>query len=245
MEGDCLAGMIMDHCNCCLICGRREGERCFSEALRGRVSADQETYAACGQNLECTLMAESVGGSPLFSSSVNIGGEALCVCRSTEPVCSSEGTAENECQFLEARYRTRSSDSVLYKLHDGPCKSVPQIISPPEDITNNTGSSVAFSCEVKGWPLPTVEWRLLTTTESGNEEKWTTLTPDGEQIWVHTLSDGPSNYETTSWLQMIGLKREHSGLYACVASNSEGEARATAYLTIGNFKRDFPDPERK
>lgn len=125
------------------------------------------------------------------------------------------------------------------------CSAVPQIISPPEDITNNTGSSVAFSCEVKGWPLPTVEWRLLAITESGNEEKWTTLTPDGERIWVHTLSDGPSNYETTSWLQMIGLKREHSGLYACVASNSEGEARATAYLTIGNFKRDFPDPERK
>lgn len=122
---------------------------------------------------------------------------------------------------------------------------VPQIISPPEDITNNTGSSVAFSCEVKGWPLPVVEWRLLRVSESG-EEEWTKLTPDGERIWVQALSEGSRDqYETTSWLQMIGLKREHSGLYACVARNSEGEARATAYLTIGNFKRDFPDPERK
>ena len=110
---------------------------------------------------------------------------------------------------------------------------VPQIITLPEDTTNNTGGTVAFTCEVKGWPVPSIEWRMKT---DANEMP---LPSDNNYISVQTRG-GPSDYELTSWLQIMDAKREYSGIYICVATNSEGEARASAYLTIGNFKKNFP-----
>lgn len=105
---------------------------------------------------------------------------------------------------------------------------------------------MAFSCEVSGWPLPTVEWRVIyaddLTEDSKPKEKSVSekkLVADGKGVYIQELS-GPRDWETTSWLQLVDLKREDSGRYACVALNSEGEVRATAILTIGNFKREFP-----
>lgn len=110
---------------------------------------------------------------------------------------------------------------------------MPRILSPPEDITNNTGSSIAFSCEVKGWPVPAIEWRVQ------SESAHVALPSDNARISVQSRG-GPSDYEMTSWLQMVDLKREDSGIYICHATNSEGSASARAYLTIGNFKKNFP-----
>ena len=92
---------------------------------------------------------------------------------------------------------------------------------------------MAFSCEVKGWPVPTVEWRV-----QKSESAEMALPSDNEHISVQSRG-GPSDYEVTSWLQLMELKPENSGVYICVATNSEGQATASAYLTIGNFKKTF------
>ena len=57
-EGSCFAGMIQDRCNCCQICGRREGERCFNESLKNKLFKDQQVYEDCGENLECRLRTD-------------------------------------------------------------------------------------------------------------------------------------------------------------------------------------------
>lgn len=101
-----------DRCNCCLICGRREGERCFNQAFTHKLFEEQQIYADCGENLECRLRTDlEVTDKP----------EAICYCNKTEPICGSNGvTYANECQFTEARYKTRDD---LSKLDEGPCKS--------------------------------------------------------------------------------------------------------------------------
>ena len=51
---DCYAGVVMDLCNCCAVCGKREGEECddpqqkIREKLRGE--------GRCGENLECKVV---------------------------------------------------------------------------------------------------------------------------------------------------------------------------------------------
>lgn len=101
---ECLAGRVMDACNCCYVCGRREGERCDSEDL------NLMGYGKCGDNLECRVRNDLDWDDPP---------EAVCVCKSQTPLCGSDGvTYENQCQFREARYRRRDG---LRAVSNEPC----------------------------------------------------------------------------------------------------------------------------
>lgn len=217
-QTECLAGLVKDNCDCCFVCGRREGQRCFDKSFEDQLPEDYPHYQRCGDDLECRVRTDlDPSDKP----------EAICYCTQDEPICGSDGvTYENRCQFTEARYRNRDK---LYEIDNRPCKSMPKITSPPEDTTNNTGSSVAFSCEAWGWPLPSIDWRL----ERDGQE----ISISGKHFDIK--SNQSSNYAVISWLQLMDAQREDSGTYLCVASNSEGEDKASAYLTIGYFKKRF------
>lgn len=51
---DCYAGVVMDLCNCCAVCGKREGEECDDPQMniRKRLRGD----GRCGENLECQVV---------------------------------------------------------------------------------------------------------------------------------------------------------------------------------------------
>lgn len=210
----CLAGLIKDRCNCCSICGQREGERCFNETLKKKLLRRYNLYPDCGENLICKLRTDmETSDDP----------EAVCYCIKDEPICGSDGiTYENECQLTEERYRKRDG---LVASSRGPCLTVPKIVSPPEDIVNKTGSYIAFSCEVKGWPVPVIEWRVRKDTDAS------ALPSDDPHIAVQSRG-GPSNYEVTGWLQLLNIRFADQGTYYCVAKNSEGETKAGAKLTV-------------
>lgn len=53
------------------------------------------------------------------------------------------------------------------------------------------------------------------------------------------LTNQSTDYANISWLQIMDTQREDSGNYICVAINEEGEDKAVAYLTIGNFQKRF------
>ncbi|KPM06556.1 Immunoglobulin I-set domain containing protein 6 [Sarcoptes scabiei] len=113
----------------------------------------------------------------------------------------------------------------------------PKIISPPEDTTNNTDSSVAFFCEATGWPIPEIGWKF----ELDGVEQSIPLSKAIENNRFEIKSNESSKYTAISWLQIVETNRNDSGNYICVATNSEGSDKAKAYLTIGNFQKKF-DP---
>lgn len=95
-----------------MVCGRREGERCYDATTMLNLPEDYPKYLPCGENLECRLRTD-------LEESDSV--EAICYCNLSIPICGSDGiTYDNECQFTEARYKNRDT---LFKNDDHPCDS--------------------------------------------------------------------------------------------------------------------------
>lgn len=54
----CRAGLVLDRCGCCLVCGRLEGERCDNRSLPLDPSPGGEFYGRCGDHMACLLRSE-------------------------------------------------------------------------------------------------------------------------------------------------------------------------------------------
>ena len=94
-----------------MICGQREGERCYNNSIKG-IPENYKKYENCGEGLECRIRTDM---------EPNDLPEAICYCIKTESLCGSDGnTYENECQLNEQRYRKRNG---LHAITRGPCKT--------------------------------------------------------------------------------------------------------------------------
>ncbi|KAG8194700.1 hypothetical protein JTE90_028014 [Oedothorax gibbosus] len=214
---DCLAGLVRDLCGCCYVCGRREGELCDSDYLP--VPYKNSKYGPCGEHLECRARTDLAPGDPP---------EAMCVCVKNESLCGSDGrTYASECELTEARYRLRNG---LQAAHRGPCRSAPRIVTPPEDVFNSSGGSVALSCEAIGYPIPAIHWRV----DRGRGDT-VPLPSDDPKISVQSRG-GPGKYEITSWLQLLTVQPEDDATYWCIAKNEEGESSAAAKIVLLDAK---------
>lgn len=78
--------------------------------------------------------------------------ESLCLCKDTSSVCGADNvTYDTSCLLKEAGAEF---------LHAGPCKSLPEIVTGPEDVSNFENERFALDCEVKGFPVPDVSWEF-------------------------------------------------------------------------------------
>ncbi|XP_023336082.1 insulin-like growth factor-binding protein-related protein 1 isoform X2 [Eurytemora carolleeae] len=208
----CLAGVVTDRCDCCQVCGRTEGELC-DPSKYGEVGM-------CGDNLECRFFKET--------------DESICMCTEEKMVCGSDGVSYGTpCQLNQESVR-RSADPqlpILKMEYWGPCKESPVIISPPSDTYGPKGANLTLNCEAKGFPAPIITWQY-----DSIEGRTISLPSDDQMISVQ-MRGGPEPMMATGWAQIISLDPSYSGVYHCIASNSEGKVHASA--TVGVYREEM------
>jgi len=212
----CTAGTMKDKCMCCDVCAKGEYELCDLPEAKNPLDI---SYGDCGKNLECRLRSDLRKEE---------GPEAVCYCKYDKTICGSNGkTYENICQLQAAN---ATSDVEITEEKYYPCTSEPKIVSPPENVKNESGADIFLACEAIGFPIPKIEWT------------WTRV--DGEVIFLPTddsnvsvnMRGGPEKWEITGWLQINELQKRHEGDYTCVAQNDEGLVKATARVNVKENK---------
>ena len=58
-----------------------------------------------------------------------------------------------------------------------------------------------------------------------------TIAGDDQYVAVQ-VRGGPEPLMVTTWVQIVNLRPSDTGTYTCVATNSEGEARASANVGV-------------
>ncbi|XP_065261678.1 insulin-like growth factor-binding protein 7 [Emys orbicularis] len=211
----CALGRARDACGCCWRCARGEGEACG-------------TGARCAAGLECAPRPGRAGPP------------ALCVCKSRYPVCGSDGvTYPSACRLraaaLSAQRRGQRGPSQRRK---GACEQGPSIVTPPKEIWNVTGAKIYLSCEVMGIPTPVLTWNKIIRGQSG-VQRLELLPGDRDNLAIQTRG-GPEKHEVTGWVLISPLSKEDAGEYECHASNSKGEATASARITVLSALHEIP-----
>ncbi|KAH9371246.1 hypothetical protein HPB48_014610 [Haemaphysalis longicornis] len=200
-SGQCLAGMVRDSCGCCMVCGQREGQRCYHPSVKG-----SREDGPCGEDLECRPEARPGPRRPRRG-----------------PVRLHEARAR---VWLGRRHSVPGHEFGSWVSEKEVFEAAPRVVTAPENTRNRTGGRAAMTCEVTGFPVPTVEWRV-----DRGDGPLKALPTDNSRISVQSRG-GPDSFEVTSWLQLLDLRPEDTATYWCIGSNENGEVSAAAKLNV-------------
>lgn len=214
---NCRAGVVMDSCGCCSICGRLEGERCDNYTLQAL--AEKDRYGFCGDNMACLLRND------LDDSDES---EALCYCKREGAVCGTNGRTYSSVCRLRLETSLNDEETAAVGVAEwGPCETQPTISSAPENVTANVNDDLALSCEVRGYPIPSLIWEF----ESASTGKKIKL-PGDDQMIALQVRGGPEPYMVSSWIQILRVRPSDAGVYSCTVVSKKGIVRAEAAVTV-------------
>ncbi|XP_062985097.1 insulin-like growth factor-binding protein 7 [Elgaria multicarinata webbii] len=221
----CPLGKVRDGCGCCWRCARGEGEACGPGAAGG--GAATAAWGRCAAGLECRRRGKGRAAG-------------ACVCKSRYPVCGSDGlTYPSPCQLRAASLRAESrGERPVGQRNKGPCEQGPSIVTPPKDIWNVSGAQIYLSCEVIGVPTPVLTWNKITRGQY-SVQRMELLPGDRDNLAIQTRG-GPEKHKVTGWVLISPLTKDDNGEYECHASNSKGEATASAKITVVNSLHEIP-----
>jgi len=219
----CPAGLVKDHCDCCLVCARTEGQPCDLDVVNdksGRFDSRNgyvPTHGRCGESLQCEVEEDS-------ESANNVIEAAVCVCEDKKPVCGEDKKTYNtKCHFEETmagrheKYRIAKSE---------PCDDAPEIVGAPKDVDVVRGENVVLTCEVAGYPSPRIDWKL--TRADGQ----TIFMPSDDSRKSVQARGGPDHFHITGWLYLTDVDQDDDGVYTCTAKNKLGKDTAEARVMV-------------
>lgn len=214
---NCVAGVALSEDGCCEVCALPENALCDEEA-------DRRRFGRCGDNLDCSRRKD-----------VEENIEAVCTCQISKLVCGIDGrTYPTVCSLNEEAIRRGAPDEFSPALemgYWGPCKEAPVIVSPPADSYGPQGANLTLDCEARGFPAPTITWKFVS-----DEGKTVSLPSDDQSVAIQ-MRGGPEPMMVTSWAQIMELDPSYSGVYHCIAANTEGQVNAKA--NVGVYKGEL------
>jgi len=218
----CQAGVVKDVCDCCTVCGRKEGETCDVEVVNDEKQYFQKPFYSpvqgkCGEGLKCFWVKDN-------EQTNSVTDYATCMCNSHKAVCGEDGkTYKNKCVFSETMAGRREQFRIV---RDEPCDEAPKFVSTPQSLEEISGEDVLLSCEVSGFPPAKIEW-----TFKRADGVVLPMPNDDVRKSVQTRG-GPGPYQVTGWLQLQALEVEDSGVYTCIGRNKLGKISADATLVV-------------
>ncbi|XP_046450105.1 insulin-like growth factor-binding protein-related protein 1 [Daphnia pulex] len=211
---DCRAGLVLDRCGCCNVCGRIEGEKCDNYTLPLQY---KDRYGFCGDNMACLLRND------MEDLDIN---EALCYCKKPGAVCGTDlRTYASVCKLRQEAIQRGDDDLAVRDW--GPCETHPVISSAPENVTANIHDDLALSCEARGYPIPSLIWEF----ESAATGKKTKL-PGDDQMIALQVRGGPEPYMISSWIQILRVRSTDAGIFSCTVVSKKGIVRAEGTVTV-------------
>uniref|UniRef100_A0A7N8XIY2 HtrA serine peptidase 1b n=1 Tax=Mastacembelus armatus TaxID=205130 RepID=A0A7N8XIY2_9TELE len=108
IPADCLAGDVLDRCDCCPVCASGEGEQCGG-------TGDHE----CAEGMECVV----TDGVEVSTTVKRRGKTGVCACTSSESVCGSDGVSyRNICELKRVSNRaTKLQNPPVIFIQRGVC----------------------------------------------------------------------------------------------------------------------------
>uniref|UniRef100_A0A4X1TWJ4 Insulin like growth factor binding protein 7 n=1 Tax=Sus scrofa TaxID=9823 RepID=A0A4X1TWJ4_PIG len=220
-------------------CGPCEPATCPPLPPRGCPLGETRDAGHCAPGMECVKSRKRRKGKA-GAAAGGPGVSGVCVCKSRYPVCGSDGvTYPSGCQLRAASLRAESrGEKAVTQVSKGTCEQGPSIVTPPKDIWNVTGAQVYLSCEVIGIPTPALIWNKVQRGHYGVQR--TELLPgDRDNLAIQTRG-GPEKHEVTGWVLISPLSKEDAGEYECHAANSQGQASASAKITVVDTLHEIP-----
>ena len=98
-----------------------------------------------------------------------------------------------------------------------------------KDTYGPKGANLTLDCEARGFPAPSISWQFETV------EGETIFLPSDDQAISIQMRGGPEANMVTGWAQILALEPGYSGVYHCIAENTQVNKMRSRYILLADI----------